>query len=114
MKVSKSRGKRDMRPQTTKPRAGKLGGVRTGNMFENLCESDDEDEEAIRPNMQPVNKAPRWVRVNKDAGILSVDFNKPQEIGAVAHVDGEWERIPAPTYREKCTQYHGDILAHAK
>ena len=25
---------------------------------------------------------------------MSVDFNRPQEIGAVAHVDGKWERIP--------------------
>ena len=25
---------------------------------------------------------------------MSVDFNKQQEIGAVVHVDGEWERIP--------------------
>ena len=25
---------------------------------------------------------------------MSVDFNKQQEIGSVAHVDGEWESIP--------------------
>ena len=41
-----------------------------------------------------IGKAPRWVRVNRDMDVLSVDVNKPQEIGSVAQVSGEWERIP--------------------
>ena len=63
-------------------------------MFGNLSGDESEESEPDICGNQGTRKAPRWMRVNKNEGILSVDFNKQQEIGSVAHVDGEWERIP--------------------
>ena len=83
-----------MRPQATKPKSVRPGKLETNNRFENLQDSDDEEEqEAIKPIMQTPTRAPRWVKVQKTRELLSVDFNKPQEIGSVAQVDGQWERI---------------------
>ena len=88
MKVNQARGNRDMRPRAVKHKTRKPVVVETSNVFESLTEEDDENEET-----QPI-KALRWVKVNKDADIMSVDVNKPQEIGAVSQVSGTWERIP--------------------
>ena len=94
MKVGRARNSRDMRPRATKPKPARLNGLETNNRFENLQNSDDEEEQqATKPIMQTPNKAPRWVKVRETPELLSVDFNKPQEIGSVAHVDGQWERI---------------------
>ena len=77
-----------MRPRVIRHKAGKPITMETSNMFESLTEEDDEDEETR------TIKAPRWVKVNKDVDIMSVDVNKPQEIGAISQVSGTWERIP--------------------
>ena len=83
-----------MRPQTSKPRTRKPSTTKTSNMFESLSEDDDESSESDTRGPQGTRKAPRRVRVNRNEEILSVDFNKQHEIGSVAHVDGDWERIP--------------------
>ena len=94
MKVRKARGNRDMRPQAIKPKIREPSTMQTSNRFGDLSGDDDEDSEPDICDPRGTGKAPRWTRANKNEGILSVDFNKPQEIGSVAHVDGEWERIP--------------------
>ena len=94
VKVNKARGNRDMRPQVAKPMMRKPSMTKTNNMFGNLQESDDEDEETSEQSMQAIRRVPRWVKVNQGMEIASVEVNRPRDIGAVTHTDGEWERIP--------------------
>ena len=69
--------------------------MRTSNRFENLKEGDGEETDDA--DEKSFSKAPRWTQANKGTGIMSVDVNHPQEIGAVTHVEGRWERISVKT-----------------
>ena len=81
-----------MRPQATVARNSKSAPVKTSNMFEKL-ERDDENEEPREP-CRWTSTGSRWTKVKRENGVMSVDVNRPQEIGAVTHVEGHWERIP--------------------
>ena len=98
VKVSRARGKRDMRPQATKAGNNRQTGVGTSNRFGNLEEEGDEEpDDAKEEPREPGRWMPtgsRWTKVRKEAGVMSVDVNRPQEIAAVTHVEGKWERIP--------------------
>ena len=93
-KARKAGWSQNMRSRAVKPRLAEPSPVKTSNMFENLSEDASEDSEQDPCNPLGARKTPKWVRVNQDTGIMSVDFNKQQEIGSVVHVNGEWERIP--------------------
>ena len=87
-----------MRPQAVDTGNKGKAGVRTSNRFGNLEEEgeeeqDDEDEKPREPGRW-MSTGNRWRKVEKEAGVMSVDVNRPQEIGAVTHVEGKWERIP--------------------
>ena len=98
VKVSRARGKRDMRPQATQTGNRRPTGVKTSNRFGNLEEEgeeerDDENEEPREPRWR-MSTENRWTKVRRENGVMSVDVNRPQEIGAVTQVEGQWERIP--------------------
>ena len=86
------------RPSNTRPKTKAHSRVDTSNRFGNLQDddgdSDDDTHTHTHTHTHPINKAPRWSKGNASTDIMSVDVNRPQEIGAVTHTDGKWERIP--------------------
>ena len=103
VKVSKARGRKDMRPQAAQTtRKRRAEDVRMSNRFGNLEEEGEEesDDAGERPG-EPTRWKPtenRWTKVKREADIMLVDINSPQEIGAVTHCGSYGSEQAAKTH----------------